>query len=352
MLFAMNLDSRSTCNSQCHLSTDYEWETLPSIDENALFTAALESPPTAFARKVRKDKRSTPSESGAIPKSWTTKDIPSTEGAAAFPQPSKGQAAIETPPPLSGLKPAASPTPSLATLQLQKETQELEIKKLELQLQLAQLQGTQTAAPNSIELPPGKSLGDLKAPQKTLHLQPWPHIFAPGEPKMYTELSMLEFCAGYLVIVQQSATKPHFAALLEHFHQVMVLASNYQWSAVRSFHYKVLHSLELGLIKWGDSFNHLKLQFLTPSSLLSEVVLRKMAKASIGGDAIPPSLPKPTILRNQICDEWSWYNNYSSADCPKQHICVVCKCSDHQAFACPKPKFPAPARRTDPTPQA
>lgn len=70
---------------------------------------------------------------------------------------------------------------------------------------------------------------------------------------MYNEL---------LVIVQQSATKPHFAAFLEHFHQLMALVSADQWSAVRSFNYSVLHSLELGLVKWGDSFDRRKLQFL------------------------------------------------------------------------------------------
>ena len=86
-----------------------------------------------------------PSESGAVPKSWTMTDTPSTAGSATFPQPSTGKATIETPPPLSGLKLAASPTPLLATLQLQKETQELEIKKLTVQLQLAQVQGTQIA---------------------------------------------------------------------------------------------------------------------------------------------------------------------------------------------------------------
>ena len=86
-----------------------------------------------------------PSESGAVPKSWTMTDTPSTAGSATFSQPSTGKATIETPPPLSGLKLAASPTPLLATLQLQKETQELEIKKLTVQLQLAQVQGTQIA---------------------------------------------------------------------------------------------------------------------------------------------------------------------------------------------------------------
>ena len=305
----------------------------------------------ASAGTDRRDKKSTPTESGAVLKRRTKSDAPSTAGVAATPKPSKGQTVNATPPPLPGLKLAASPTPSLAALQLQKETQELEIKKLELQLQLAQLQGSQIASPNSTESTPGKSLGDLKAPQKTLHPQPWPHIFAPGEPKMFNELSMPEFCAGYLVIVQQSATKPHFAALLEHFHQVMVLASTYQWSAVRSFHYKVLRSLVLGLVKWGDSFDHLKLQFLTPSSLLSESTTRKMAKSPSSGDAINSPL-KPAISRNHICDEWSWYNNCSSGDCSKQHVCVVCKRSDHQALTCPKRKFPVPARRTDPPSQA
>ena len=121
---------------------------------------------------------------------------------------------------------------------------------------------------------------------------------------MYNELSMPELCAVYLVIVQQSATKPHFAALLEQFQQLTALVSTYQWSTVRSFHYKVLRSLELGLVKWGDSFDRLKLQFLTPSSLLSVSAPRKMANAPVDGDAISTS-SKFAILRNQICDEWS-----------------------------------------------
>ena len=220
-----------------------------------------------------------------------------------------------------------------------------------MQLQLAKLQGGQIASPTSTESSPGKSLGNLKAPQKTLHPQPWPHIYAPAEPKLYFDLSMPEFCAGYLVIIHQSASKPHYAALLDHFHQLMVFASAHQWSAVDSFHYKVLRSLELGLVKWGDSFDHLKVQFLTPSSLLSEIAPRKAAKPPANGEAITAP-PKPAIPRHQICDEWSWHNNCLSTDCPKQHVCIVCKRSDHQALACPKWKFPIPACRTESPSQA
>ena len=104
----------------------------------------------------------------------------------------------------------------------------------------------------------------------------------------------LNFARGTWV---QSASKPHYAALLDHFHQLIVFASAYQWS----FHYKVLRSLELGLVKWGDSFDHLKVQFLTPSSLLSEIIPRKAAKPPANGEAITAP-PKPAIPRHQICD--------------------------------------------------
>ena len=83
----------------------------------------------------------------------------------------------------------------------------------------------------------------------------------------------------------------------------MVLALTYQWSAVRSFHYRLLRSLEFVLVQWGDSFDHFKLQFLTPSSLLFVSAPRKMAKAPVSGVEILNTPPKPAISRNQIRDE-------------------------------------------------
>lgn len=62
-------------------------------------------------------------------------------------------------------------------LQLPKETQKLEIRILELQLQLASLHWQVSSAHLSALDSPVKYLGDLKAPQRTLFLQPWPHIF-------------------------------------------------------------------------------------------------------------------------------------------------------------------------------
>ena len=54
-----------------------------------------------------------------------------------------------------------------------------------------------------------------------------------------------------------------------------------------------------------------------------------------------------TVARHQICEAWSWYNDCTSSDCPKSHICVVCKRADHQALRCPKWKFPVPPRHSD-----
>ena len=154
----------------------------------------------AFTGKVHRDKKSMPSKSGTVPKSQTTTDTPSTAGASAFRTSHNGNTALSFWP-----EACRTPTPLRAALQLQKETQELEIKKLEQQLQFCQLQGTQIASPNSTKLSPSKSLSNLKEPQTSLQAQPWPHIFALGEPKMYNELSMLSFAW----VIQSCTAKGH-----------------------------------------------------------------------------------------------------------------------------------------------
>ena len=119
----------------------------------------------------------------------------------------------------------------------------------------------------------------MKAPQKIINPQQWTHIFAPGEPKLYADLPLTERCAGYLVIIKQLADKPSRAALINHFHELMILASTCQWSAVRLYHYKVLRSIELDLVQWGNSFEPFKQSFLLPTCLLTEAP-HKAAKPS------------------------------------------------------------------------
>ena len=140
----------------------------------------------------------------------------------------------------------------------------------------------------------------MKAPQKIVNPQQWPHIFAPGEPKLYVDLSLAEFCAGYLVITTQLADKPLREPVIAHFHELMILASTFQWLAVRSYHYKVLRSIELGLVQWGDSFEHFKQSFFLPTCLLTEAHHKATKPATKA--PTPTAGYQASIARHQICD--------------------------------------------------
>ena len=197
-------------------------------------------------------------------------------------------------------------------LKLLQETHKLEITKLKLQLELATL-GSKTVLTGAQDAS-AKSQGDLRAPQRTLYPQPWPHIYAPGEPKLFNELSLTAFTAGYITIVNNTHDASTKQLMLEHLKHLMTLACSYQWSTVCSVHYKVLRSIEMGLVKWGDSFDAIIQPFLIPPNLLFET-----SKPSPRTNA-PKTHAASTIPRSQICDEWSWYDNCSEEHCPKQHM--------------------------------
>lgn len=339
---------RESRNSRKHLASDYEWERIDGLlanvssGNNDLFR--LLTPPTATGRSEQgiqpfpstasgsatKDSKSLSSVPGAIPKA--TK--PPTIKPAEIPS-------LERPQP-TGIH--ADDTTRLALLN---KSNELEIKNLELQLELAKL-GQHVALQNNKATSVddlGKSMGDVKAPQKTRFPQRWPHIFAQGEPKLYSDLTLAEFCAGYIAILQQHPDNQE--ALLSHFHDLMILASSYKWSAVCSFHYKVLRSIELGLMKWGDSFEPFKQTFFLPTALLPAPV----PCPTTGKQQPKPLISSSSIPHGDICNAWSWYKDCTNTACSKLHICVVCKRSDHRAVNCPKQKFPVLTRRTDPPPR-
>lgn len=237
-------------------------------------------------------------------------------------------------------------------LLLAKETQQLEVQKLQLQLELTKLQAStgsvvpESSSPASARLHDHtKSLGDLRAPQHMLFPQQWLHIFAPGEPKLYNELSLAEFTAGYLAIVEKCPDAPQKSLFLHHLADLMSLACSYQWSAVRAFHYKVLRALEMGLVRWGDSFDGFKQPFFISPNLLPSFGLTSQDKTRKTNPSRPPAPQQP--LRHQICDDWSWHDDCHSEDCPKLHICIICKRPDHQAKNCSKRKFDIPPRRQD-----
>ena len=320
-----------TRSSLRHLSPDFDWDLLEQQTShlNATNAGATEDnlPSLQFTAdskgkgkkegKLKKDKK------GAIPKTTpASSSLPEFSSCLQYDQGG-------TPP---------NTQDEIIRLQLVKDNHDREIHKLELRLQLAQLENKMVGSTPS-EASNNKSLSDMKAPQKIVNPQQWPHIFAPAEPKLYGDLSLPEFCAGYLVIINQLVDKLCRTALINHFHELMILASTYQWPAVRSYHYKVLRPIELGLVQWGDSFEPFKQSFFLATCLLTEAP-HKAAKPSSKSPATSLESPS-TVARHQM------HGAGMTSDCPKSHICVVCKCPDHQTLCCPKRKFPVPPRRSD-----
>ena len=135
-----SVPSHSTRYSLRHLSPDFQWDTFPdfpSCDENPaeqFLTMQSQSPLPATERKSKEEKKRS---SGAIPKSSAATKVQE-PACDAVKLPSQ-----ENPSGLTSKQPLGTPPVSaddILRLQLQKETQELEIRKLELHLQLAKLE--------------------------------------------------------------------------------------------------------------------------------------------------------------------------------------------------------------------
>ena len=299
--FIMSADNpvRKTHNSRKHLATDFDWEglealTLPTADD--LFPDLREPQ----LRAARLSAFSPPGEDTSLDSRPRTKDGKDLGKAVKPKQELQDQSPNR--PILPVLQGRSS---DLQRLALVKQTHELEIPKLELQLELAKLtSASPPASKPSTSEDSSKSMGDLKAPQRTRFPQPYPHIFAPGEPQLYSDLSLPAFCAGYIAIMQQHKDKLALnESYISHFQDLMVLSCSYKWSAVRAYHYKVLRSIELGLVKWGDSGpNAFTLRIPVPSAL-----------------TIPEWRSR---LRNyydlELCDflEFGWLVGYVAADLP------------------------------------
>ena len=146
-------------------------------------------------------------------------------------------------------------------------------------------------------------------------------------------------------MVQQSTDNTIKAALLDHFHQLMVLVSTYKRSAFRCFHYRVLRSIELGLGIRGIP----PTIFSSHSSRLLPFYRRLHQRPRNLQSGTAPAPSTPSFPCSQICDEWSWYDNCNSADCPKQDVCVVRKLSTTKLYSVPSgSSLPHSSQRSNP----
>ena len=106
--------------------------------------------------------------------------------------------------------------------------------------------------------------------------QRWPHTqlalhFACTKEKKLEELSIPEFCAGYITILETSS-KDKMEHRRAHLKELMYLATKYQWKNVLSYHAACLTEIERGHLKWGDNFQMLQNTTLAGAVLSSQNV--------------------------------------------------------------------------------
>ena len=97
-----------------------------------------------------------------------------------------------------------------------------------------------------------KSTSNVQFPQI------WPHsalkIHILGKEKDYDELSLAEFCAGYVSILKK-CEKAEKQARINHFEELMYLATHKPWKAVLNYHGACLIEIERGKVNWGTTFS-------------------------------------------------------------------------------------------------
>ena len=88
---------------------------------------------------------------------------------------------------------------------------------------------------------------------------PWPEDYIDrldGSEPMYESLTLSEFVAGYLSILEDLPSNVDCDNVRRHVHYLRVLMDDCfetEWTVVRTAHKQVLNAIEYGRIKWGNS---------------------------------------------------------------------------------------------------
>ena len=117
----------------------------------------------------------------------------------------------------------------------------------------------------------------VKYPQRWANTQLALH-FACAREKKLEELSIAEFCAGFITILETSSNKKR-EHRMAHLKELMYLATRYQWRNVLSYHAACLTEIERGHLSWGDNFQMLQ------STTLAGGVLHSSHNSSRGNFA-------------------------------------------------------------------
>ena len=83
-------------------------------------------------------------------------------------------------------------------------------------------------------------------------------LFVNSREKNYEDLSISEFCAGYLTILEDEDCEERRAYRTAHLKELMYLSTRFKWKCVLDYHGACLMEIERGHLKWGSSFQMLQ----------------------------------------------------------------------------------------------
>ena len=120
---------------------------------------------------------------------------------------------------------------------------------------------------------------DVKFPQK------WPHsflnpMFVNSKEKNYEDLTISEFCAGYMTILEDEENEEKKGYRTAHLKELMYLSTRFRWKCVLDYHGACLTEIERGHLKWGQQFQFLQTTTLSGGFLSSN---RGGAGSAAGG---------------------------------------------------------------------
>ena len=178
----------------------------------------------------------------------------------------------------------------------------------------------------------------------------WPHEFAPGTSNSIDsdKIDLPQFVAGFLAMIKTYDIAKK-CAMLDYLELLMLKASSYSWSSVRSFHSHIAKQIELWRLEWTSSseIRDKAVTFFKHSDLRSSQYSSNVTPVSSSIQASsyqqrPPAKPEA----EKSCRQW---NYYGSCSCDKsnqdvfnaRHKCRVCT-KEHPMLHCPKRRNPIP----------
>ena len=202
-----------------------------------------------------------------------------------------------------------------------------------------------------VEKKSGKSknslTSDYKFPQKWPHSFLNPH-FVHSKEKNYEDLTISEFCAGYLTIIENESEEKR-EHRIAHLKELMYLSTRFTWKCVLDYHGACLLEIERGHLKWGDSF-----QLLQSTTLAGGFLVPNNRRGSGGGSQ------SPTTGNNSFRHEGTVFcKGYQKGTCQQtrdhygqfygesrllKHICAKCWLKTRSQVAHPETSDDCPLK--------